>query len=102
MHILLRLGGNRLKPCTFLLYQTEIEGSSKNPKNPKEGKTMGVLRGNPKKGRPSKIDHLDQESIPCQVGLESAVRSIRRFLTLLETWLMLEKPELIIFILDHI
>ena len=80
----------------------EIEESSKNPKNPKEGKTMAILKGNPRKGRPSKIDHLDQESIPCQVGLESAVRSIRRFLTLLETWLMLEKPELIIFILDHI
>lgn len=63
---------------------------------------MGVLRGNPKKGRPSKIDHLGQESIPCQVGLESAVRSIHKFLTLLETWLMPEKPELIIFIPDHI
>ena len=63
---------------------------------------MGVLKGNPKRGRPSKSDLLDQESIPCQVSLESAVRSIRRFLTLLETWLMPEKPELIIFIPDHI
>ena len=40
---------------------------------------MGVLKGNPKRGRPSKSDRLDQESIPCQVCLESAVRSIRRF-----------------------
>ena len=63
---------------------------------------MAILKGNPKKGTAVKSDRLDQESIPCQVGLESAVRSIRRFLTLLETWLMLEKPELIIFIPDHI
>ena len=63
---------------------------------------MGILKSNPRKGRPSKIDHLDQEFIPCQVGLESAVRSIRRFLTLLDTWLMLEKPELIISFPDHI
>ena len=53
-HILLWLGGNRLKPCTFTSYQTEIEGSSKNPKNSKEGKTMAILKGSPKKGRPSK------------------------------------------------
>lgn len=63
---------------------------------------MAILKGNPKRGRPSENDRLDQESIPCQVGLESAVRSIRRFLTLLETGLMLEKPELIIFMPDHI
>ena len=63
---------------------------------------MAILKGNPKRGRPSKSDRLDQESIPCQVGLESAVRSIRRFLTLLRTGLMLEKPELIIFLPDHI
>ena len=63
---------------------------------------MAILKGNPKKGRPSKSDLLDQESIPCQVCLESAVRSIHRFLTLLETGLMLEKPELIIFTPDHI
>ena len=63
---------------------------------------MAILKGNPKRGRPSKSDRLDQESIPCQVCLESAVRSIRRFLTLLETGLMLEKPELIIFIPDQI
>ena len=40
---------------------------------------MAILKGNPKRGRPSKSDRLDQESIPCQVCLESAVRSIRRF-----------------------
>ena len=63
---------------------------------------MAILKSNPKRGRPSNSDRLAQESIPCQVCLESAVRSIRRFLTLLETGLMLEKPELIIFIADHI
>lgn len=63
---------------------------------------MAILKGNPKRGRPSKSDLLDQESIPCQVSLESAVRSIRRFLTLPGMGLMLEKPELIIFIADQI
>ena len=58
---------------------------------------MAILKGNPKRGRPSKSDLLDQESIPCQVCLESAVRSIHRFLTLPGMGLMLEKPELIIF-----
>ena len=51
VHISIYIGGgvhgeSRIFSCDW----TEIGGSSKNPKNPKEGKTMGVLKGNPKKG----------------------------------------------------